>query len=860
MKKTEQQLNRTVFSTSREMDYFSVKELVTQTGHPKEKWPLVILKELIDNSLDACEDARTPPIIDIVVNENGISITDNGPGLDENTIRHMLNFQIRVSSREAYVAPDRGAQGNGFKTVLAVPLILNDGRQGQVEIISKGLRHIIVLSVDTIDQKPIISRKTEPFVKNGTSVKICWPNIASTILIAAKSHFLQIAENYVFMNPHLTLSLNWFGEPKNITAMKNNWPKWTPSNPLSPHWYDIQYLSHLIERYISHDRKHGKDRTIRKFIAEFRGLSSTLKQKRVLRKAGLERMNLSALVDKNRIDANKIHTLLSAMQNNSKPVTPNNLGVIGQNHLEYHFAELGCEMDSFQYKKESGMDNDGLPYVLEIAFAWCEKLCNQSRIITGVNFAPGIIDLFRQIDDYDYGLSDFLYKYKVECYDPVIFFMHLTSPRISFTDRGKTAVVMRIPRDTIESSIKLVTKKWTKQKKSEQRNSSANRRQAMKQRSAKISKKDAAYDVMESAYLKASDNDTLPATARQIMYAARPEILRITGAEKLGSTYFRGILLSYLREHPELTWDVVFDARGHFAEPHNNIEFGIGTLGVRNYLQNISNHTVQDIQPIIKNRLYPTAGPKNRYSAILFVEKEGFMPLFQKVQLAERYDLAIMSTKGMSVAAARQLVDTLCSNNDDSSIPLLVLHDFDIAGFSILGTLQRDTERYKFLNKVRVIDLGIRLEDIEKYNLDSEDCSLNKKDPTSNLRLNGATEKEIAYLCQKDTTRYEIKYSGKRVELNSFSSGEFITWIESKLEEHGIRKVIPDNKTLKTAYQRVAFTKILHRKLEQFADKVKCDVAKLNPQMLSQKVEELIKQNPSMPWDLAVSEIVRDDL
>jgi hypothetical protein len=53
------------------------------------------------------------------------------------------------------------------------------------------------------------------------------------------------------------------------------------------------------------------------------------------------------------------------------------------------------------------------------------------------------------------------------------------------------------------------------------------------------------------------------------------------------------------------------------------------------------------------------------------------MPLFQQVELAERYDLAIMSTKGMSVTAARELLDRICRRH---SVPLLVLHDFDKAG------------------------------------------------------------------------------------------------------------------------------------------------------------------------------------
>src|SRR5262245_21667608 len=80
----------------------------------------------------------------------------------------------------------------------------------------------------------------------------------------------------------------------------------------------------------------------------------------------------------------------------------------------------------------------------------------------------------------------------------------------------------------------------------------------------------------------------------------------------------------------------------------------------------------------------PTAtrprGPQHRYGAILFIEKEGFHDLFKAVRLAERYDLALMSSKDMSVTAARSLIDEL------TDVPVLVLHDFDKQGFSILGT------------------------------------------------------------------------------------------------------------------------------------------------------------------------------
>ena len=47
-------LFRHVFTTSRLAVFCSEKELINQTGHDSDEWPLVVLKELIDNALDAC--------------------------------------------------------------------------------------------------------------------------------------------------------------------------------------------------------------------------------------------------------------------------------------------------------------------------------------------------------------------------------------------------------------------------------------------------------------------------------------------------------------------------------------------------------------------------------------------------------------------------------------------------------------------------------------------------------------------------------------------------------------------------------------------------------------------------------------
>jgi DNA topoisomerase VI subunit B len=170
------QLERATFTMSRLLDFFSEKELTAQTGHGPAQWPLVILKELTDNALDACEEAGTAPNIFIEVTSEGITITDNGPGIPPETIAGVLDYSVRVSSREAYAAPDRGAQGNALKTLMAMPFVL-DGTEGHVSVTARGVRHEITVRVDPIRQVPVIDHGQHPAdVKTGTTVTVHWPD------------------------------------------------------------------------------------------------------------------------------------------------------------------------------------------------------------------------------------------------------------------------------------------------------------------------------------------------------------------------------------------------------------------------------------------------------------------------------------------------------------------------------------------------------------------------------------------------------------------------------------------------------------------------------------------------------------
>jgi DNA topoisomerase VI subunit B len=122
------QLKRSIFKTSILLNFCSEKELIAQTGHHPEEWLLVILKELFDNALDPCEEAGVAP--EITVDKTGITIADNGTGIKAQTVKTILDFSIRGSSREVYVSPTRGALRRRTMTLhsrsLAVVVVRTD--------------------------------------------------------------------------------------------------------------------------------------------------------------------------------------------------------------------------------------------------------------------------------------------------------------------------------------------------------------------------------------------------------------------------------------------------------------------------------------------------------------------------------------------------------------------------------------------------------------------------------------------------------------------------------------------------------------------------------------------------------------
>jgi hypothetical protein len=414
----------------------------------------------------------------------------------------------------------------------------------------------------------------------------------------------------------------------------------------------------------------------------------------------------------------------------------------------------------------------------------------------------------------------------------------------------------------MKSATEAVTKTWAKQRKAEERNRNAMaNRQYRLVRARSMFLREAAFEVRQEAYQFASGG--LPVKARQVMYAARPKILKLTDKDHLDDAYFTQTLLpDYMEEHDCSDWDIVWDARGTFYEPHTKRAVPIGTLEVRQYLDERPEY--EAAVEVADNSRFPTKGPENRFNTVLFVEKEGFAPLLKAARIAERFDLALMSTKGMSTTSARMLLDRLV---DRGVKKVLVLRDFDISGFSIFGTLFTDSRRYAFVNAVPIIDLGLRLSDVVAMGLQSEPVTFEtlqaKTKKADTLRRHGATTEEIAFLMGPVLPPFIVagravpSTRGKRVELNAMTNRQFIDFVEQKLEEHGVEKVIPDDEVLIRHARRVLEQKIAAKAVAKLRERIAKEAAETKlPEGLRRPVEQEFQADPSMSWDIAVANIV----
>jgi hypothetical protein len=122
-------------------------------------------------------------------------------------------------------------------------------------------------------------------------------------------------------------------------------------------------------------------------------------------------------------------------------------------------------------------------------------------------------------------------------------------------------------------------------------------------------------------------------------------------------------------------------------------------------------------------------------------------------------------------------------------------------------------------------------------------------DPRVNLIESGATKEEAEFLRSGGKPKY---WEGRRVELNAMTSKQLIGWMEKKLQDHGVKKLVPDEDVLKkayvSAYKAAKIRKEVHKIISKLDEEVQI------PGDLKNLIQKSIT-GTALSWDGAMKQI-----
>lgn len=349
-------------------EYFSKN--LQQVGFSSPlKAVLTTLKEAVDNSLDACEQAGILPEVIVEIKKVGtgstkntdlvkIVVEDNGPGIDPDDLAKVFGEYL-ASSKFGRGQCSRGQQGIGISAATTWAQLTN-AKGAFVTTKTKGMRKALSGQVD-VDIKSntgiLRNKSTEEWDKShGTRVEF---TIDGRMQLNGDGGLITYLEGTVLVNPHLTL---------NYKLMDNDWvkiervSKEVPEVPEPtlphPHTFKLgEFITHAtlygkinLDKFLKTGFSRVSDQSIKDFVAK--GLPKALVHK-----------PLSTLKDD---DYKKV---FQAMQN-TELMAPSTKSVltVGEEAMSKSIQRLG-EVDFFSVVTRKPTICDFKPVSIEVALA-----------------------------------------------------------------------------------------------------------------------------------------------------------------------------------------------------------------------------------------------------------------------------------------------------------------------------------------------------------------------------------------------------------------------------------------------------------------------------------------------------------
>jgi hypothetical protein len=806
---------RRIFSEPQAAQYFYTDRLAKMTGRTSGDWHRVVVKELMDNALDAAESAGRVPVVvvdmDVDPSLIRLSVQDNGVGIPADVIERMLDFSVFASDKAVYRTPTRGQQGNALKTIVGMPQAMGlVDCPPQLSIDALSVQHRIKAQLDGAGH-PDIDLQQDPSKHPGpgSTVEVLPTNSRAWIKRPAmlRVDVRDLLRGYHLFNPHARVTFSAFalgidhgesgGTPEEKiteTHLPTNteYRKFMPDDPLVVHWFDVQSFTRLIRGYV----REGEDLPLGQYIKKFRGFSSRAKAA-AARESVPDARKLSDLSDGDAVG------LFVAMKGAVKEPSHKVLGdPLGEEHMVGTLRKIyGASEDKRSwYSKPIKTTLNGAPAVVEAAVLEVENelevlegdkgdgfrlRSKGGALFVGLNhshtYEDPLVDVnimhpSDKVPASGWGIRGFLRDAKVfgQLEQKHVAAVHITAAAPATTDFGKTTLSLDGDdlAEALATALWKVSKDIHKEARARERDAARAERDAERrvrqQLKPSLNKAEACYAVMWEAYIYSTGNEALPTMARDLYYAVRNRIERFGyDADELAYGYFANTVLpDYRREVQELPL-VEYEPRGTLYEPHDGKEVHLGTRSVAEY--NFPNYL---------------------FNKILYIEKKGRVGILQAAGVDKRHDMALIGGQGYATEAVRKLFESA----EKGDYQLFVLHDADRNGYGIARTLREETRRMPGYS-VEVIDIGLKLEDA---------LAMGKRPETQTVdsRLDAKVEAELTDLEREYFVGEERKVTKdgkektqwvvKRVELNDLSSPQLVEYVERKLKENGARgKVIP---------------------------------------------------------------------
>jgi DNA topoisomerase-6 subunit B len=349
----------------------SISEFFAKNRHllgfdNKRKALLTTVKEAVDNSLDACEEAGILPDIDIKLIPAGeerfaVRVRDNGPGIVKAQIPNIFG-KLLYGSKFHRLKMSRGQQGIGISAAGMYGL-LTTGKSVRITSRTgpKKTAHYYEVQIDTKKNEPtiVVDREVEVEWEHGTEIEI--------ELAASYNKGRQSVDEYVELtaiaNPHahITYRPPIVGEMVDQPRASDDLPAET--HEIKPHPYGIE-LGLLIK--MLHDTK---ARWLSGFLSsEFCRVSAKTADE------VCKRAKLNPRAQPRRIARQEAETLFNALQQTKLMAPPTNcLAPIGPRDLLNGLLK-GVKAEFYAASTREPAVYRGNPFQIEVAIAFGGQL------------------------------------------------------------------------------------------------------------------------------------------------------------------------------------------------------------------------------------------------------------------------------------------------------------------------------------------------------------------------------------------------------------------------------------------------------------------------------------------------------